>query len=138
MLTLLGAMIVVIVVVNFLFILWKAQIPADGRPDKRTVARSEDDPGKTLMRRARYIVRQDTEDRVLASASPSSLLETRRPSWSPHFPEADPQHLPVSEEPVDAVAEPVKISSPSPVDRRSPGLAKKVAAGEVPEPATVR
>jgi hypothetical protein len=139
MLTVFGALIVVMVVLNSVLFRRKAGIPAEpeGRHDKGMVAQSEDDPGKTLMRRARYILRQNTEDRALTSASPQPLQETSRLSWSPHLPEADPEHPPVSEEAVDTIAEPEKTSSPFPVDTRSPGLAENVAAGELPEPATV-
>ena len=138
MLTLFGALIVVMVVLNFALFRRKAGIPAEpeGRQVKGMVAQSEDDPGKTLMRRARYILRQNTEDRALTSASLSPSQETNRPSWSPLIPEADPQHPPVLEEPADAVAELVEISSPSPVDTRSFSLAENVA-GEVPETVTV-
>jgi hypothetical protein len=138
MLTLSGALIAVMVVLNFVLFRRNAGISAEpeGRQDKEMVAQSEDDPGKTLMRRARYILGQNTEDRALTSASLSPSQETSRPSWSPLIPEADPQHPPVLEEPVDAVAELVEISSPSPVDTRSSSLAENVA-GEVLEPATV-
>jgi hypothetical protein len=75
MLALFGATIVVAVFVNFLFIRRRAvaRIPTEPKdqqgkptdPENPTLsARSDDEPGKALMRRARYILRQNTEDSV--------------------------------------------------------------------------